>query len=150
MQQDYIGASWGVRFNQREMKRMRSHIADALLEGAEPDPDGGFGSVVVDALDRFTPDGGKDLPIDLPAIEDDQYDIFGDWIEEMTKFTSIDEAVAHIKADHPKVAYLADSDLNGETVAQKLRALNSLHEKDHDPAKTSTAGPKKLAEMFLV
>ena len=90
MQQDYIGASWGVRFNQREMKRMRSHIADALLEGAEPDPDGGFGSVVVDALDRFTPDGGKDLPIDLPAIEDDQYDIFGDWIEEMTKFNSID------------------------------------------------------------
>lgn len=88
MQQDYAGTSWGVRFNKREMSRMRSLIAEAIKNGSEPDPEGGYGSVVMDALDGFTPDGGKDLPIDLMAIDEDQYEIFGEWIEEGVRNTN--------------------------------------------------------------
>ena len=79
MQQWYEGSFWCVELNAREMVRLRKCVERVTALGAEPDPDGGYGAIVNDALELFTPDGNKPTP-DLLAIQAEQYEEIGTWI----------------------------------------------------------------------
>ena len=79
MQQWYEGSFWCVELNTREMARLRKCVERVIADGAEPEPEGGYGAIVNDALDLFKPDGGKPTP-DLLAIQAEQYEEIGTWI----------------------------------------------------------------------